>query len=644
MKFIKEHIVFILVLASCLILRLLPLFDYQFTLDEWSGLDRTRFNSFSELIEKGVKIDAHPAFVQVLIYYLTKCFGFTTWIIKLPFLLFSFGAIIYAYAFGLRNFSKHTGVFASVMFSYSLLFVFYAPIARMYISGVFFSMALLFHFFEIFFLKNTKPLHYFFLGLFALLSALNQHINALFAFSICASALLFLDKKNRKPYLITCLIVVLLYLPHLSVTLYQLGIGGIGFEQGGWLPKPQFSAVLDFLQVLLGTGKSYLVFIFFIVICFFANRQLIPMNLNLNKKRFYLTGLFILNYLIIYFYSVYRAPVFQYSVMLFSSVAMVVAVASLLDFKNKFFFYFTLQFICAVLIFKTYYRKDYLHQSVKNIFEYQFEKTAEYKKKYADKAVYPIYFDADTLMREIFFKKYNYSFDCKMTKDSVTQSLKHFSHFVANLKSDILILASSNPIHQAISQGYFPFMIENTETQGLNLKVYSKQFSNSASDDMVLNYSNFNIPGSYKYDKPTNIIYNKKNFTLFVDSFNEYPFSAKAPLADVSKNEGEVILVKAKLKLHQTNLSGVQLCISLNDIKKDSSYFFTATKSNDFVLDEDSCLTLYSMAYLGTDYKKIRENARVTAFIWNTHKEKFTLTQFEIKTIDFWPTKWNYWK
>ncbi len=77
---LKEHIVFICLLFSCLVLRLSPLFDYQFTLDEWSALDRVKFDSLSELIEKGVKIDAHPAFVQVLIFYLTKIFGYTTWI------------------------------------------------------------------------------------------------------------------------------------------------------------------------------------------------------------------------------------------------------------------------------------------------------------------------------------------------------------------------------------------------------------------------------------------------------------------------------------------------------------------------------------------------------------------------------------
>ena len=128
--------------------------------------------------------DTHPAFVQILIHYLSKIFGYSAWVIKLPFLLFSFGAIVYAYFFGYKNFSKKVGIIASLFFSFSLVFVYYAPIARMYISGIFFSIALLFYFFEIFYSNQTKLINYFLFGLFALLSALNQHINALFAFTV----------------------------------------------------------------------------------------------------------------------------------------------------------------------------------------------------------------------------------------------------------------------------------------------------------------------------------------------------------------------------------------------------------------------------------------------------------------------------
>ena len=195
---IKEHRVFLLIFGSAAILRLFPLFNYQFTLDELSGLDRTQFNSFKELIEKGVKIDAHPALIQIIIFYLTHWFGYSNWIIKLPFLLFSLAAIVYAYLFAFRFFSKQVAIISTIIFSFSLIFVFYAPIARMYVSGIFFSIALLYYFYKIIFLDNTNLKSFIGFGIFAWLSAINHHINALFAFTVVIFGIFLITKNNRK--------------------------------------------------------------------------------------------------------------------------------------------------------------------------------------------------------------------------------------------------------------------------------------------------------------------------------------------------------------------------------------------------------------------------------------------------------------
>src|SRR6185369_13813811 len=102
----------------------------------------------------------------------------------------------------------------------------------------FFSLGLLYYFFEIAFSGSKRIKLYFLFGLFALLAALNQHMNALFAVTIYLSGLFFLSKENNKKYLLTGLFIVIAYLPHLPITLWQLGMAGIGPEQGGWLDKP----------------------------------------------------------------------------------------------------------------------------------------------------------------------------------------------------------------------------------------------------------------------------------------------------------------------------------------------------------------------------------------------------------------------
>jgi hypothetical protein len=653
-KFLKEHSAFIGVFLVSAILRFIPLFDYQFTYDELSGMERTQFSSFSEVIEKGVKIDAHPALIQLLIFYLVKLVGYTTWIIKLPFLLFSLGAIIYAYVFGLRNFSKQAGLFSAILLSFSLIFVFYAPIARMYISGVFFSVALLFYFFEIIFLENTKTRNYVLLGLFALLSALNQHINSLFAFSICVSGFFFLTKKNSKPYFITCLLVVLAYLPHLPVTLYQLSIPGIGRDAGGWLEVPEYTVLFSFLKTLFGTGKNYILILFIVMLS-----VLLTKKFSITKKQIFLLVIFLVNFLIVYLYSLLRSPIFQYSVMLFSGCAIILFVSSFIHFKNSIVSYLTLLILTSALIHKSYIQKDYLNQCVETVYDYQFGRTSHYKKLHGDKNVYPIFFDADNIMKKIYFKKYNTNFDCKISEDSLisnmervffgeekVSSLRLFSEFVANLNTDYLILSSSMPQHQAIASEHFPYLVENTQTQAINYKVYSKRAedkSNVVEDDALNYYSSLKEKNAFIYSKENSVAILKNKFSLIVDSLNEFPFDAKAALFEVTQKEGQVILVKAQVKIKNTK-SPLEVCISVNDNATNQSYAYNSKAASDFAMPKDSTVTIYSEHFSGFNYNQIKYKSNLTCYLWNRGEENFELQGFEIKVIDYWPRKWDLWE
>ncbi|PBQ33059.1 hypothetical protein CNR22_15155 [Sphingobacteriaceae bacterium] len=663
-KFLKEHSLFLCILFVCAVLRFIPLFDYQFTYDELSGLERTQFSSFSEVIEKGVKIDAHPALVQLLIYYLTQIFGYTTWIIKLPFLLFGFAAIIYAYAFGLRNFSKQAGLFAALIFSFSLIFVFYAPIARMYVSGVFFSIALLYYFFEIFFSENLKKSNYFFLALFAYLSALNQHINALFATTVFLSALFFLTKENYKAFIITCICVVLAYLPALPVTLYQLGIGGIGVDAGGWLETPEFTIVFSFLKTLLGTGRLYLIFFFLIALAFMLQKKV-----SISKKQIFLLLLFVINFLVVYLYSAWRSPIFQYSVMLFSGTAFIFFVCSFLEFKTTFVFYGGFCLLAFGLIYKTYVKKDYLGECVKTVFDYQFERTCYYKSLYGEKNVYPVFFDADEIMKKIYFNKYKTNFECKVSADSMisnrssvmfkqktrsekneeaaeqtVSSMRLFSEFVNKIDVDYLILTSAMPQFQAVVLEKFPYLLENTQTQGINFKLYSRKpedRSKVVADDAVYYFSSPLKAGNFTYSKLSGNT--TKVFPLRVDSLNEFPFDAKAALASVTAKEGQVVLISAKLKM-KSRYSPLEVCISATDSETNKQYVYSARAASDFVMNADSTIMIYSEQFNGVHYNQFKYKANLTAYIWNRGKENFTLQNFEIKVIDYWHRKWELWE
>ena len=84
---IKNNYSIIILLFLASVLRFYNFFGLQYTYDELSALNRLEFNSFNELIQKGVMPDAHPALIQVFLYYYALLFGTEEWLIKLPFIL-----------------------------------------------------------------------------------------------------------------------------------------------------------------------------------------------------------------------------------------------------------------------------------------------------------------------------------------------------------------------------------------------------------------------------------------------------------------------------------------------------------------------------------------------------------------------------
>ena len=137
---ITNQLTILLILFIGSILRFYNYVEIPFTHDEFSALFRLNFDSFSELIEKGVKVDGHPAGVHVFLYYWTKVFGSSEWIVKLPFTIFGIVSIWIIYLIGRKWFNETVGLISAAFIASIQFTVIYSQIARPYISGMFFSL------------------------------------------------------------------------------------------------------------------------------------------------------------------------------------------------------------------------------------------------------------------------------------------------------------------------------------------------------------------------------------------------------------------------------------------------------------------------------------------------------------------------
>lgn len=624
---IRQHGFFLSLFVITAALRLIPLAHYQFTYDEISALQRVNFHSFAELIGGGVKIDAHPALLQVIIFYITKWIGPGTWYIKLPFLIASLAGLVYAYVFCLRNFSAQAARIAAVVFSLSLPYVYYAPIARMYGIGVFFCLALLFHFYEIVFNGNASFKHLCLFTLFLVTGALNHHMNALFCVTVYSGGWLFILKHARLRYLLTGCAAVLLYLPHLRVTLYQLDIGGIGVEQGGWLEPPTIKAFPEFLNVIFGTGSGLLVALIILLAAWRTGVTRYPA-----AKRWFPAVLFVLNFSVIFIYSVSRFPIYQHSVMLFSSTGLVIWFGSLADTKSRSFNHVITGTLLFWLGVQTYIKKDYFRQCIRSTYEYQFNKTAEYNHESPD--IHGVFFDTDSVMASLFAGER--TFPLSLSGSTEQQTLAGFVRFIDTLDAGRVALGSSMPIHQAIVRSKFPVLIENTQTQGVHYKVYSSRQADLRllkQEDGSIASGSADNPDRFTY--PANI-----ELPLHVQGTNEFPFLVTASYHEVVRNEGNVVLAEARVR-SKDFLSDVQCVVSVTSGKKIHHYSAGITADQQLQHGE---FVLRASLFAGRFHDQTNDSTRLNIYIWNRSKQPFEILDLKVQTINHWPEKWQFWK
>lgn len=309
---VNDALLFLIIGVGAL-LRFYRLPDIPFTHDEFSAIIRTRFDSFGELIDKGVRIDGHPAGVQVFLYYLVRAFGVSEPLLKTPFIIFGLISVWLVYRVGRDWFNDTTGLVAASFVAFLQFPVMYSQIARPYASGLCFSLMMVWFWTKVVFHPQRK----YFLNLagYILSGALcvyNHHFSMLFAAMVGLTGLFYCPRAKYTYYIAAGLMIIALYLPHMPIFLYQLGTGGIE----GWLSKPRYDFILDYLQyVFQFSVYIYLLIVVLVSLWLYWYAEKPPV-----QRKFILISVawFLLPMIIGFFYSTFRSSVLQYSVMIFS--------------------------------------------------------------------------------------------------------------------------------------------------------------------------------------------------------------------------------------------------------------------------------------------------------------------------------------
>ena len=300
----------LLVLAA--VLRFWRLPEIPYTHDEISGLLRTGYDTFGQLIRDGVAIDAHPPATAVFLHYWTMLGGYGEGWVKAPFILLSVVALFLLYRFALAWTNSTVALFSVALLATLQYTVMYAQIARPYALG-FFTCALLADQWTRW-LASGPGAQRALVGTVVgfVLCAYTHHFSLLFAGLVGLTGLVLAAPAQRRAYLIAACIAVLLYLPNVPIFLQQLSYGGVG----QWLAPPDRRWVPDYLAWVMQYCWSMAFLLGGLVLLSLLFRSLKGTGQGpiLRIAGFWGTAPLVIGFL----YSLWVDPVLQYSTLLFS--------------------------------------------------------------------------------------------------------------------------------------------------------------------------------------------------------------------------------------------------------------------------------------------------------------------------------------
>lgn len=301
---------FLALFALAALLRFWRLWDMDFMHDEVSALVRL-YPTLHETIQRGViELDTHPPGVQVFEWLWTRLFGTSPFAVKLPFVLLFLAALPLLYRTAMAWTHATTALLVTALMATLQFSVLYGQLARPYAVGLF-TTALLADRLTAWLAHGHRRVLVG-MGAAAVLSAYTHHFALLLAGLMGLVGLLLTPRMKLKDYLVMTGLAVLLYLPNVPILQGQLAQGGLA----GWLAPPDRWWVLDHAWWIAHTSwwlAGPLLVLLAIALAgvlrgYSAPGPSLPVLLFLG----------IAPMAIGIAYSVWRAPVIQHSMLLFS--------------------------------------------------------------------------------------------------------------------------------------------------------------------------------------------------------------------------------------------------------------------------------------------------------------------------------------
>lgn len=637
-----NNILLISLLCIGAVLRLYHPMHIPFTADEFDALARTKFHSFSELIAKGVIIDAHPAGVQVFLYYWTKLFGYSELIVKLPFICCGILSVWYIYRIGKIWFNPTVGLIAAAYITTIQYTVMYSQIARPYSSGMLFTLAMVFYWTNFIF-KPEKNLYrnLILYILFSALCAYNHHFTLMIAGMVGVSGIFFINRKYLLKYVLGGLAIFVLYIPHLRIFFYQLHVGGLP----GVFGKPHYDYIIQYLKFVF----NFSWFLYLSVAILFLAGLRITIKRRERPSKFMLLSLlwFFVPFLAGFFYSVLKSPVLEYSSLCFSLPFLLFSLFGWLPDLSSVKKTTAIGAICAINVFSLVQERKYYKIFYKSRYEQEIMLTDSVQKKYGvNNCLSYLQMSDDDSIPEYYFKKNHIN----LSYSNIANTGKGMRNLIQTLEKSkdthpylsIGTLARTNIIFLPIILNYYPYLIKQNNFDEGAFYLLTNKAGEGKSPYIFQSVNDFEKPMDYWSDADNKFLVDRKtidstyhdtaaNLCYKMDSLDEWAPAFTGDIFQMTKSRNNLILVSLSI-FPLESMKDVEIVSLLKAGDKD--IYYGATPATDFIAD--SVRGRWVKAYHAIKLPDIYLNywdVTVKVYLWNRGKRNFYMDDFSVKTI-----------
>lgn len=597
---------FILVVAAALRFYGFP--NTPFTFDEVSAWSRTNFTNFSDLLHQGIAPDGHPALIQVTLNFIHQTFGEEEWKFKLPFLLMGIASVWLIYKIGNVWFGETCGLLTAAFIATIQFTVMYSQIARPYASGLFFVL-LTVRCWSACLIEKRSDVWLIGFVLSGALCAYNHYFSLLMAAVIGITGLFFIDRETRTKYLLACIAAIVLFLPHLSITIHQFGIGGVA-----WLSKPTIGFALqhvhyifEFSNVVLFTTAA--IALLGAALSFskrFGFHQSVS-NVSKNSLRIICAAWFITPIAIGFFYSTFRTPVLQHSVLIFSLPFLPLLLFSFFPTLN----WKTTATLVLIMMSANVYGLVCVRNHYNVFYNQQFDrfiiKTKQATETQRGKGL--LLLNESETYTSYYQRKYNTQLPFVYWPDFISTNPNTFRQFLDSSNADYVVACNIPYDNVLLIKEQFSFLVDKEEGASYSFFVFAKSADKALPNDIIFNeqivkpdsnvqtiHSEFGPTFSKPYYKIITNVYNQLNAELHVRNL---PLNCKASVV-----------------------------FSIEDSTK--SFVWFEKPLRDFIR-ADSTEGIARITYNMRDVELGSAKPNIKVYVWNKAFESFTVDAMQVE-------------